>query len=87
MKSKDEVLNVVYSVIETHQGRSIENRNEKYNFVTDSSLDSFALLSFIMEVEEIFSIQFSPEELSSEDIQLVMGLVDLVIVKLNKLDL
>ena len=42
--------------------------------------------NFIMEVEEIFSIQFSPEELSSGDIQLVMGLVDLVIVKLDKLD-
>ena len=88
MKTKDEILEIVYSLIESNQGRSIniEDRHEKYNFVKDGFLDSFALLSFITDIEQNFSIQFSSEELSSEEIQSIYGLVDILIAKYKGLN-
>ena len=54
---------------------------EDYNYVNESSLDSFALLNFIADVEDVFSIQFSPEELSQTSTHTVKGLVDLIALK------
>ena len=63
-------------------GDQIKHKNGKdYNYVNESSLDSFALLNFIADVEDVFSIQFSPEELSQTSTHTVKGLVDLIALK------
>jgi len=81
MNTRNDILDCVYNLIETHEGRSFQDYSEQYNFVREGFLDSFALLSFFTDVEEMFSIHLSPEELSSTDIQSIAGLVELVIYK------
>jgi acyl carrier protein len=79
----DEIFENIYSLIEVNQGCPIEKRHKEFNFVKDGHLDSFALLSFIMDVEQIYSIQLSSDELQSEEIHLVEGLVEIIIYKQN----
>ena len=63
-------------------GDQIKHKNGKdYNYVNESSLDSFALLNFIADVEDVFSIQFSTDELSQSSTHTVKGLVDLIALK------
>jgi acyl carrier protein len=51
-------------------------------FVDDVHLDSFEILSMIIELEMTFSVKISPEELVQESIATVSGLVKLMNEKL-----
>ena len=53
------------------------------SFVEDVHLDSFEILSMIIELEMTFSVKISPEELVKERTSTVSGLVQLMNEKLT----
>ena len=71
----------ISELLELHGDQNKPKNGEDYNYVNESSFDSFALLNFIADIEDIFSIQFSPEELSQTSTHTVKGLVDLIALK------
>lgn len=44
------------------------------NFVKSGILDSFAILSMVMQIEQIFKIKFTIDELANTELQTVRGL-------------
>ena len=78
-------LKKVSELLELHGDQYKHRNGEDYNYVNESSLDSFALLNFIADIEDIFSIEFTPEELSQSSTHSVKGLVHLI--ELKKLEL
>ncbi len=53
------------------------------NFLIQQILDSFAILSLMMQIEQKFTIKFSVEELSGDALQTVQGLSQAIKNKLN----
>ena len=78
-------LKKISELLELHGDHNKPRNGEDYNYVNESSLDSFALLNFIADIEDIFSIEFTPEELSQSSTHSVKGLVHLI--ELKKLEL
>lgn len=52
-----------------------------FNFVGSGLLDSFEILSMIMEVETQFSLKLSPEELTDNNNATVGGLIRTLVTK------
>ncbi|MBT7308643.1 MAG: acyl carrier protein [Gammaproteobacteria bacterium] len=78
MCSDAEVVVKITEMLSRYSGEVVEDVCGEQNFVTSGWLDSFALLSFITDVEERFDIQFTADELSNSQIQTVAGLCELV---------
>jgi acyl carrier protein len=78
-------LKKISELLELHGDQNKNKVGEDYNYVNEGNLDSFALLNFISDIEDIFSIQFSPDELSQNHTHSVKGLVNLI--ELKKLEL
>ncbi len=68
----------IYELLERYEDQKKYEKEGEYNFVNESDLDSFELLNFIADVEELFKVNFSPEELSNSDTQTVEGLSRLI---------
>lgn len=49
-----------------------------YNFVDNGHIDSLAMMRFIIKLESTFNIQFSDDELLSEQFKTIGGLSNLV---------
>ena len=79
-------LKKISELLELHGDQKKPRNGEDYNYVNESSLDSFALLNFIADIEDIFSIEFSPEELSQSSTHSVKGLVHLIELKKSALE-
>jgi len=80
-----DIYNDICHALSRHEGVVDQQYDKQYNFVQESVLDSFALLSFISDVEEVYSIQLLPEELLSNDSHTVDGLVKLIARKQQEL--
>lgn len=52
------------------------------NFVQSGLLDSFAILSLIMQLEQQFAIKFSIDELANTELQTVAGMAQAIADKL-----
>ena len=74
----------IYQLLERYEDQKKYEKEGEYNFVNESDLDSFELLNFIADVEELFKVNFSPEELSNSDTQTVEGLSRLISSKQRK---
>ena len=74
----------IHQLLKSYGDHKPHEKGLDYNFVHDSGLDSFELLNFIADVEEIFAVQFSPEELSQCDTHTVEGLSRLIASKHGK---
>ena len=46
-------------------------------------IDSFALINFILELEEAFDIELSPEDTQSDEFRYLGGLINLIDKKQN----
>ena len=46
----------ISELLELHGDQNKPKNGEDYNYVNESSLDSFTLLNFITDVEEVFTI-------------------------------
>lgn len=56
--------------------------NSATNFVQSGLLDSFAILSLIMQLEQQFAIKFTIDELADTELQTVSGLAQAIANKL-----
>ena len=79
-------LKKISELLELHGDQNKPKNGEDYNYVNESSLDSFALLNFIADIEDFFSIQLSPDELSQSSTHSVKGLVHLIELKKSALE-
>lgn len=50
----------------------------KLNYIEEGYIDSMGLIQFISELEGNFNIEFSDEEIISEDFQIVSKLINMV---------
>ena len=76
----------IWGLLEGHGEPVSRDKGKDLNYVHESSLDSFALLNFISEVEEAFGVQFTPKELACNKAHTVEGLAHLITTKLAKLE-
>jgi len=54
-----------------------------YRFLDKGHIDSLGIMGFIMEIEEIFNIELSPEDTQSDEFRSVGGLANLINKKIN----
>lgn len=76
------IENKVIELIQENATVKVE-LDSRTNFVSTQILDSFAILSLIMQLEQVFNIKFSVEEIADESLQTVAGLSAAIA---NKLD-
>jgi len=74
---KDSIKNIqnqIFNILK--KNRSFRSKDFKYNnnIVEDSGLDSFEIMSFIIEIESFYSISFNPEDLLHEEMHSIEGL-------------
>jgi acyl carrier protein len=81
MIQKDKILETIFNILEQNQGQALDVYNQNFNYVEDSSFDSFALLEFITDVEQTFDITLSVNELQNHDNHLIGGLVEVIYLK------
>ena len=55
----------------------------KYRYL-DNHLDSFAIMQFILEVENRFNIKLLPEDTESEEIRTIEGVANIIYRKKNE---
>lgn len=56
---------------------------EDFNYIDSGSLDSFEILSFIIEIEKEFAIKLTLESLQEERIKTVGGIASMIVEKLG----
>ena len=56
------------------------------NYVDSGVIDSFEILSFIMEIQNEFEIKLTPEDLQEERIKTIGGIAGMIIEKLRVSD-
>ena len=54
-----------------------------YRYLDARHLDSFGLIQFIVEIEDEFDIELTPEDTQSDEFRYVGGLVELINRKVN----
>ena len=59
---------------------------EDFNYVDSGVIDSFEILSFIMEIQNEFEIKLTPEDLQEERIKTIGGIAGMIIEKLRVSD-
>lgn len=78
MRKDNGLVIQIYHTLEQHGVDNAREKGKEYNFVHESNLDSFELLSFIIDLEALLEIEFTPEELTSSSVQTIGGLADLI---------
>ena len=56
------------------------------NFVDSRILDSFAILTMILDIESEFSIKFDQAALASDEIKTIGGLADIVVQRSKEIE-
>ena len=77
------LVSKIFQLLEEYDVLEVTEKNLEYNFINQSDIDSFGILSFITEIEALMKIEFTPEELTDSSIQTVGGLADLIEKKLK----
>ncbi len=57
---------------------------DAYDYIENGYIDSVALVSFVVELEDEFDITFSDEELTSHDFKTIGGLVKMIMAKTGR---
>lgn len=73
----------VIDIILQNAGRD-DGVTAETNFVRQQILDSFAILSMIMQLEQVFKIKFSVAELADDAMQTPAGLAKVIADKMNR---
>lgn len=74
MEPKEFILNF----LEERGIDTSENDFENVNFIESGYVDSFSIMSLMMEIEGQFQYKISPEQISNSKYQSVNGLVNLL---------
>ena len=70
----------VIAILEKHDPLPGDTIAEKlaYRYLDAGHIDSFAIMGFIIELEELFGIELLPEDTQSDEFRTVGGLVRLI---------
>ena len=60
-----------------------DQEKKKYRYLDEGHVDSINMIQFILEIEEQFGIELTPEDTASEKFRTVDGLIQIVENKLN----
>lgn len=74
MEAREFILNFL-------EERGIDTAQENFesiNFIENGYVDSFSIMSLLMEVESEFGYKISPEQISDSQFQTVTGLAQLI---------
>lgn len=58
--------------------------NGEFRYLDSANFDSFGLIQFIMEIEEEFDINLTPEDTQSDEFRYIDGLVKIIENKENE---
>lgn len=78
--NKSEIENAIIALLERNgeiPGDKLDNKLS-YRYLDAGHIDSFSLISFIMEIEETFGITLSPEDTQSDEFRYISGLAALI---------
>jgi acyl carrier protein len=72
---------IIKAFITSHlvQGGAPHDIPEKTDFIAEGYLDSFAVLTLLMALEQEFSFVFKPADLTDEKARTLEGLTDIVL--------
>ena len=79
------IIEQISALLKENGDMNFRNHNPSYNYVHDSTLDSFSLLNFTLNIEATFSVSLSSDELSLSDSHTINGLTLLILKKLDNL--
>jgi|TARA_B100000315_G_scaffold233079_1_gene245936 acyl carrier protein len=75
-----EIYNAVIDLLEKRgqvpEGSERERR--EYRYLDAGHLDSFSIIQFVLEIEELFKITLTPEDTTSDKFRTVNGLIQIV---------
>lgn len=74
------VENFIFSLLEKKGTIAGSCREEqmKFRYLDSGLIDSFALTTFIMDIEDKFGITLTPEDTQSDQFRYVGGLIELI---------
>lgn len=82
MNNREEIRSYILEVLQKKSTISTLDNVDELNYVKDGYIDSLGVIQFVMELEEKYGIEFSDEELASDEIKVVGKLVDMILGKL-----
>jgi acyl carrier protein len=83
--NKDEIIKKIITVLEGYGPIPKESLVEKlaYRYLDEGHIDSFAIVNFIINLEDAFGIELSAEDTQSDEFRTVEGIVGIVIERLS----
>lgn len=81
---KNDVLNFICEALTSRAPLNLEGGSLlSYRYLDAKHLDSFGLIQFIIEIEDEFDIELTPEDTQSDEFRYISGLVNLIERKIN----
>lgn len=80
----DKIRNVILDFVEREYKLPDDVDYNQFDFVANGYVDSMGLVQFVAIIEDEFDIEFSKEELLSDDFKTVGGLERLINAKIKK---
>ena len=85
-KELKRILSYVLNNLSARGATIPTNGVEDFNYIDSGVIDSFEILSFIMEIQNEFEIKLTPEDLQEDRIKTVGGIASMIIEKLRVSD-
>lgn len=79
----NDITNYIIDYLNSNAQLSQPIEDAQVNFINNALLDSFGVLTMIMDIENQFSISFEPIELTSEEAKTIQGLAEIVMRKIE----
>lgn len=80
---REDIINSLTEILEKNAPLDQSTRSAivDYRFLESAHIDSFSLMGFIIDIEDTFNIQLTPEDTQSEEFRTVGGIADLIEIK------
>lgn len=80
MKDREAIKQFIINELEKHGAIQLNNI-ESFNYLKAGHIDSISIMKFIIALENEFDIEFTDEEMASNDFSIVSGLVEMIFTK------
>ena len=78
MNSRENIKQYILSKLQQEYSIKEETDIEHFNYVDTGYVDSMGIIQFLAELEEYFDIEFSDEEMSSDEFKVVGKLINMI---------
>lgn len=79
-----DILKYVVGLLEEKYGVEGLEDPDAFNYVESGYVDSIGIIQFIAELEDKFSVEFTDDEIASEEFKTVGGVAGIIARKLGK---